>query len=100
MFPGFGRSKKNETAGETALNLSKQAGESPTGGGGGGGGGGVHGFDPTSLERAAKAAKELDKSKNSSGALKLIETQEVTKQKEFETERAKYQVMIVHIWLK
>ena len=58
-----------------------------------GGKGSVHGFDPTALERAAKAAKELDTSKNGKEALRLISTQEVTKQKEHETERAKYQAM-------
>ena len=50
----------------------------------------VHGFDPSGLERAAKAAKELDTSKNSREALQLISTQEVTKQKEHEMERARF----------
>lgn len=54
------------------------------------GGGSVHGFDPTALERAAKAAKDLDKSKNAKEALSLISTQELTKQKENEKERARY----------
>ena len=53
----------------------------------------VHGFDPGALERAAKAAKDLDGSKNAREALKLISTQELTKQKEHEMERAKYQAM-------
>ena len=53
----------------------------------------VHGFDPTALERAAKAAKDLDKSKNSREALKIIESQEVTKQKEYEMERQKFAAM-------
>ena len=53
----------------------------------------VHGFDPAALERAAKAARELDGSRNAKDALKLITTQEVTKQKEQETERAKYVAM-------
>lgn len=53
----------------------------------------VHGFDPAALERAAKAARELDGSKNAKDALKLIMTQESTKQKEQETERAKYVAM-------
>ena len=52
----------------------------------------IHGFDPTGLERAAKAAKELDNSRNSKDALRVIQTQEITKQKEQEAERAKYQV--------
>lgn len=60
---------------------------------GGGGGNSAFGFDPTGLERAAKAAKELDKSKNSKDALRIINAQEATKQKEHEAERAKYQAM-------
>jgi ATPase family AAA domain-containing protein 3A/B len=44
------------------------------------GGGSVTGFDPEGLERAAKAARELDASKNASAAVELIKTQEVTKQ--------------------
>jgi hypothetical protein len=46
----------------------------------GGGGGSVTGFDPEGLERAAKAARELDASRNASQAIELIKTQEVTKQ--------------------
>ena len=51
--------------------------------------GSVHGFDPSALERAARAAKELDGSKNAKDALRLITLQEQTKQKEAETERAR-----------
>ena len=40
----------------------------------------VTGFDPEGLERAAKAARDLDKSRNSSAAIELIKTQEITKQ--------------------
>lgn len=43
-------------------------------------GGNVTGFDPEGLERAAKAARELDSSRNASSAIELIKTQEVTKQ--------------------
>jgi ATPase family AAA domain-containing protein 3A/B len=80
--------------------LSKEAeeirGKSSSGGSGGGNAGGgssVHGFDPSALERAAKAAKDLDKSRNAKDALALISTQESTKQKEHEMERAKYMAM-------
>lgn len=45
------------------------------------------------MERAARAARELDASKNSKNALQLIQAQEATKQKEYEVERAKYQAM-------
>ena len=44
------------------------------------GGGSVTGFDPEGLERAAKAARELDASRNANSAIELIKTQEVTKQ--------------------
>lgn len=40
----------------------------------------VTGFDPEGLERAAKAARDLDSSRNASAAIELIKTQEVTKQ--------------------
>lgn len=96
MFSGWGKSKPN-TPGELALELSKEPdspkSSTPKEGGGGGGAGSVHGFDPSALERAAKAAKDLDKSKNSKEALQLISTQEATRQKEHEMERAKYMAM-------
>ena len=44
------------------------------------GGGSVTGFDPEGLERAAKAARELDASRNANAAIELIKTQEATKQ--------------------
>lgn len=43
-------------------------------------GGSVTGFDPEGLERAAKAARDLDASRNAAQAIELIKTQEVTKQ--------------------
>ena len=86
MFSGFGGGKKSEeTPGTKAMELSKPP-EIKSGGS-------IHGFDPTALERAAKAAKDLDSSKNSKDALKLISTQEITKQKEQEAERAKYKAL-------
>jgi ATPase family AAA domain-containing protein 3A/B len=60
----------------------------------------IHGFDPAALERAAKAAKELDSSKNARDALRLVSTQEATKQKEHEMERAKYQAMQQELAIK
>jgi ATPase family AAA domain-containing protein 3A/B len=48
----------------------------------------VTGFDPEGLERAAKAARDLDKSRNASAAIELIKTQEVTKQHEAASKRA------------
>jgi ATPase family AAA domain-containing protein 3A/B len=100
MFSGWGKSKP-DSPGELAMSLSKDAvaeenkskGSSSNSGSGGGLGASVHGFDPTALERAARAAKELDKSPNAKHSLALISTQEVTKQKEHEMERSKYMVM-------
>mmetsp|Transcript_51914 Transcript_51914/g.78842 ORF Transcript_51914/g.78842 Transcript_51914/m.78842 type:complete len:576 (-) Transcript_51914:16-1743(-) len=54
----------------------------------GGGGGNVTGFDPEGLERAAKAARELDASRNANSAIELIKTQETTKQHEHAAKRA------------
>lgn len=48
----------------------------------------VTGFDPEGLERAAKAARDLDNSKNANAAIELIKTQETTKQHEFAAKRA------------
>lgn len=107
MFSGWGKSKP-DSPGELAMSLTKEAlaednkskGNSNSGGGGGGGGSSVHGFDPSALERAAKAAKELDKSANAKQSLALISTQEITKQKEHEMERSKYMVMQQELALK
>jgi len=49
---------------------------------------GVTGFDPEGLERAAKAARDLDSSRNASAAIELIKTQEATKQHEAAAKRA------------
>lgn len=53
----------------------------------------VHGFDPVAFERAAKAAKELDNSKNAKDAVRLIAEQEATKRSNNEVEKAKYQAL-------
>ncbi len=50
----------------------------------------VTGFDPEGLERAAAAARDLDKSRNASAAIELIKTQEATKQHEAAAKRAEY----------
>ncbi|PXF48289.1 ATPase family AAA domain-containing protein 3-B [Gracilariopsis chorda] len=44
--------------------------------------------DPTGLERAAKAAKDIDSSPNARMALELVREQERTKQSEFESKTA------------
>mmetsp|Transcript_8523 Transcript_8523/g.14141 ORF Transcript_8523/g.14141 Transcript_8523/m.14141 type:complete len:584 (-) Transcript_8523:166-1917(-) len=92
MFSGWGGKPNDDSPGAKAMELS-QAAESKPKGGGGGSGNSVHGFDPSALERAAKAAKDLDKSKNARDALRVINVQEATKQKEHEMERARFQAM-------
>ena len=91
MF-GFGgkNPKDDDNTGSKELNVQKGAAESKNPKKGNDSGKSVHGFDPVSLERAAKAAKELDNSRNAKEALKMISQQEITKQKEAETERAKF----------
>ena len=51
---------------------------------------GIKLFDSSALERAAKAAKQLEQSKHSGDAVNLAKLQETTKQKEAEAERAKF----------
>ncbi len=100
MFSGI-FPKKPDTAGEKALAQAlggggddDDSGSSNNSRKGKGGGGGTGLFDPSGLERAAKAAKELDKSKNAKEALKLIELQEVSKQREAEAKRTEYEAHV------
>jgi ATPase family AAA domain-containing protein 3A/B len=51
----------------------------------------ITGFDPEGLERAAKAARDLDSSKNAGSAIELIKSQELTKQ-------VSYLYMIMILW--
>lgn len=79
MFGGAGKKKKEESlssvmAPENASSGSRNAS--------------VTGFDPEGLERAAKAARELDSSRNAASAIELIKTQEATKQHESAAKRA------------
>lgn len=78
MFGGAGRKKKDETP-------SAMTPDNPPAGRGGSS---VTGFDPEGLERAAKAARELDASRNASAAVELIKTQEATKQHEAAAKRS------------
>ncbi|XP_057305037.1 ATPase family AAA domain-containing protein 3-A-like [Hydractinia symbiolongicarpus] len=48
-------------------------------------------FDPSGLERAAKAARDLDKSKHASQALDLSRMQESTKQMEYQAQTKEYE---------
>eukprot|EP00614_Pseudopedinella_elastica_P034458 CAMPEP_0172617500 /NCGR_PEP_ID=MMETSP1068-20121228/70286_1 /TAXON_ID=35684 /ORGANISM="Pseudopedinella elastica, Strain CCMP716" /LENGTH=364 /DNA_ID=CAMNT_0013423269 /DNA_START=138 /DNA_END=1228 /DNA_ORIENTATION=- len=94
-FGGWFGPPKPNNPGDAAL---QAAGLDKTGGGDGknGGGGGSSyegsGFDPTGLERAAKAAKILNASPHAKSSLEVIQEQERTKQLEFAVEQAKYEV--------
>lgn len=90
MFSGWpGKAKEEETLSSVAM----AAAPKPEAGGKQTSGSSVHGFDPSALERAAKAAKELDRSPNAQKSLQTIMAAEATKQKEAEAERAKFMAM-------
>ena len=83
-------------AGGGGVNIPPPSSNNNNNNGGGGGGGrgganGLQGFDPTGLERAAKAAKELDKSKNSHRAFELAKYSEQTKQAEEKAKMKEYE---------
>ncbi|XP_031422202.1 ATPase family AAA domain-containing protein 3-A-like isoform X4 [Clupea harengus] len=73
---------------------------SPADGGSGGSGGGAtpkdkwSNFDPTGLERAARAARELDKSRNAKEALALSRMQEQTLLMEHQTKLKEYEAAV------
>ncbi|TKS71793.1 ATPase family AAA domain-containing protein 3-A [Collichthys lucidus] len=70
----------------------------PAGGSSGGGGDKPKdkwsNFDPTGLERAAQAAKELDKSRNAKEALDLARMQEQTTQMEHQSKMKEYEAAV------
>uniref|UniRef100_A0A8C2XP38 ATPase family AAA domain containing 3A n=1 Tax=Cyclopterus lumpus TaxID=8103 RepID=A0A8C2XP38_CYCLU len=72
------------------------AGGAPGGGGSGGDkpGDKWSNFDPTGLERAAKAAKDLDKSRHAKEALGLARMQEQTVQLEHESKVKEYEAAV------
>uniref|UniRef100_UPI0037E96EE4 A-kinase anchor protein 12-like n=1 Tax=Semicossyphus pulcher TaxID=241346 RepID=UPI0037E96EE4 len=82
--------------------VDEQAAAAPAEGGGGapGGSGGDKpgdkwsNFDPTGLERAAKAARELDKSRHAKEALGLARMQEQTVQLEHQTKVKEYEAAL------
>jgi ATPase family AAA domain-containing protein 3A/B len=80
MFGGAGRRKKEETLSSAMTPENPPSSK--------GGNASVTGFDPEGLERAAKAARELDGSRNASAAIELIKTQEATKQHEAAAKRS------------
>ena len=93
MFSGFGGGNKKPSVTEEVAAEEQDARDKGKGSTKGSLGASVHGFDPDSLERAAKAAKELDRSKNAKGALANIREGEITKQKSLEVDRQKFKVM-------
>jgi ATPase family AAA domain-containing protein 3A/B len=54
----------------------------------------MSGFDPTGLERAAKAAKELDKSRNAKYAFELAKHEEQSKQAESKAKMKEYEAQV------
>ncbi|XP_065656130.1 ATPase family AAA domain-containing protein 3 isoform X2 [Hydra vulgaris] len=57
-------------------------------------------FDPSGLERAAKAAKELDSAKYAKEALELARLQESTKQMEYQTSLKEYELNMERIQIE
>ncbi|CAB9520369.1 ATPase family AAA domain-containing protein 3 [Seminavis robusta] len=84
MFGGFGKNNDRNNEPQT-LSQAMQPDNPPRKGGGGGS---LSNFDPEGLERAAKAMRELDKSRNATKAFEVIKTQEATKQHESAAKRA------------
>jgi ATPase family AAA domain-containing protein 3A/B len=83
---GGGSNKKDDISGS-----SSNSNSSSTSNNSGGGGNSLTGFDSSGLERAAKAAKDLEKSRNAKEIIRLQGAQETTKQKEQEAKRAEFQ---------
>lgn len=57
-------------------------------------------FDSSALERAAQAAKELERSKHAKEALELSKLQEVTRQTEYQTKIKEYETSIAQMQLE
>jgi ATPase family AAA domain-containing protein 3A/B len=72
MFGGGGRRRRDESLSATIAPENPPS-SAPKGSN-------VTGFDPEGLERAAKAARDLDNSRNAPAAIELIKTQELSKQ--------------------
>lgn len=82
MFGGFG--KNNDRNNPQSLSQAMAPDSPPKRGGGSG----LSNFDPEGLERAAKAMRELDKSRNATKAMEVIKVQEATKQQELAAKRS------------
>merc|ERR1712146_569737 len=55
---------------------------------------GVGLFDPSGLERAAKAARELDQSKHAKEAMQIVKEQEKTKQSDLMVKAKEYEAHV------
>ena len=84
---GSGGSNKNDDISGSSSNSNSSSSSNNSGGGGNS----MTGFDSSGLERAAKAAKDLEKSRNAKEIIRLQGAQETTKQKEQEAKRAEFQ---------
>ncbi|KAG7388295.1 protein of unknown function (DUF3523) [Phytophthora pseudosyringae] len=84
MFSGFGGGSKRSAPAPEPAEPAQNTLSQPKSNGGGGGGGGSNGysFDPSGLERAAKAARELENSRHAKEAFNLAKETERTKQTE------------------
>ncbi|XP_049437990.1 ATPase family AAA domain-containing protein 3-A-like [Epinephelus fuscoguttatus] len=92
---GWGKSSSSPPAEEqTAAGPSEGAGGAPGGPGGDKPGDKWSNFDPTGLERAAKAARELDKSRHAKEALELARMQEQTVQLEHTSKVKEYEAAL------
>ncbi|XP_068454684.1 ATPase family AAA domain-containing protein 3-A-like [Clinocottus analis] len=92
---GWGRGSGAAPAEEQTAG-AEAAGGAPGGGGSGGDkpGDKWSNFDPTGLERAAKAAKDLDKSRHAKEALALARMQEQTVQLEHQSKLKEYEAAV------
>ena len=80
MFGGGNRKKDADKPSSLVAAMTPENAPSSSSASSSRGGSSVTGFDPEGLERAAKAARELDASRNASAAIDLIKAQEATKQ--------------------
>lgn len=88
---GGGGSQSGGSQDPPSKSSRSEGGASSGSSGGDGGGTNVSGFNSSGLERAAKAAKDLERNRNAKEILRLTSEQEKTEQKKQETERAKFQ---------
>ncbi|XP_010785184.1 ATPase family AAA domain-containing protein 3-like [Notothenia coriiceps] len=94
LFGWWGGSSSPSLEEQVTAAAAEGAGGAPGGSGGGRAGDKWSNFDPTGLERAAKAARELDKSRHAKEALSLARMQEQTVQLEHESKVKEYEAAV------